>query len=85
VQTIVSVALYSGVAGSRLTLAPMPLLAPVIMTTLPAIESSGFVGSIEGYWSRETFLVNCMLVTKKSTGRDSMLNKDPDTKRDYES
>lgn len=47
-----------------LTLAPRPRLAPVMMTTLPAIDSSGLLGSIDGYWTRETRLVNCALVTK---------------------
>jgi len=33
------------------TMAPMPRLAPVMTTTLPARDSSGLEGSIEGYTS----------------------------------
>lgn len=50
----------------------MPWLAPVMMITLFAMDSSGVDGSIEGYWSRETCFVNCMLLRKKSAGRDSI-------------
>jgi hypothetical protein len=50
---------YRECSGSgRRTLAPTPRLAPVITTTLPASESSGLVGSIEGYWSEYTLRVN---------------------------
>jgi len=43
-----------------------------MITTLPAIDSSGVDGSTAGYSSRETRFVNCMLVTKKSEGRESI-------------
>lgn len=36
------------------------------------MDSSGVDGSMEGYWSWWTCLVNCALLTKKSTGRDSI-------------
>lgn len=59
----------------RLTRAPIPWLAPVMMTTLLAKDSAGVDGSIDGYTSLETCLVNCMLVTKKSVGRESIAKK----------
>ena len=43
-----------------------------MMTTLPACESAGVVGSIDGYWSRYTVGVYALLVTKKSVGRFSI-------------
>lgn len=46
-----------------------------MITTLPAIDSSGLDGSTEGYTSRETRFVNCMLVTKKSAGSESILTR----------
>ena len=62
-----------GRAREGVTNIPPKTLA-VTMTTLPAWERAGELGSTEGYQSRYVVLVNCELVTKKSSGRADKSN-----------